>query len=76
MKTGWCLRYGTAAMGAVVVLVFGIVAGHGRLEAQTSGMPERFTALAVNTNNGGSTQVEIALDRWSTAEERARLVRR
>ena len=47
---------------------------HARLEAQTSGTPERFTALAANTNNGGTAQIEIAVDRWSTPAERARLV--
>ena len=45
------------------------------LSAQTSGTPERFTALAVNTNNGGTTPVEIAVDRWSTAAERGQLVK-
>jgi hypothetical protein len=45
------------------------------LRAQTSGTPERFTALAVNTTNGGTTPVEIAVDRWSTAAERAQLVK-
>jgi hypothetical protein len=71
MKTPWCLRYGSAA----VVLFAGLAVGHARLAAQTSGTPERFTALAANTNNGGTTQIEIAVDRWSTAAERATLVK-
>jgi hypothetical protein len=44
------------------------------LAAQTSGSPERFIALAVNTNNGGTAQVEIAVNRWSTDKERERLI--
>ncbi len=72
MKTASCFSYGSAA--AVAVLVAGIAAGHAGLEAQTSGTPERFTALAANTTNGGTAQIEIAVDRWSTPAERARLV--
>jgi hypothetical protein len=44
------------------------------LAGQTSGSPERFTAMAVNTDRGGTTQVEIAVDRWSTNAERSRLI--
>jgi hypothetical protein len=44
------------------------------LVAQTNGSPERFTAVAVNTDRGGTTQVEIAVDRWSTNAERGRLM--
>ena len=44
------------------------------LSAQTNGSPERFTAVAVNTDRGGTTQVEIAIDRWSTLAERSRLM--
>ncbi len=36
-----------------------MAAGYARLEAQTSGTPERFTALAANTTNGGTAQIEI-----------------
>jgi hypothetical protein len=43
------------------------------LHAQTNGTPERLTALAVNTN-GGTTPVEIAVDRWSTNAERNKLL--
>jgi len=58
----------------VAVFCVGLAAAHSHLGAQTSGMPERYTALAVNTTSGGTTQVEIAVDRWSTAAERAHLV--
>src|SRR5881227_3147132 len=44
------------------------------LTAQTNGSPERFTAVAVNTDSGGTTQVEVAIDRWSTMAERSRLI--
>jgi hypothetical protein len=47
--------------------------------AQTQGRPERFTALAVNMGSPpigppGATVVEIAVERWSTEAERARLI--
>jgi len=41
--------------------------------AQTQGAPERFTAMAVNMNRGGSGTVEIVINRWSTDSERNRL---
>jgi hypothetical protein len=44
------------------------------LTAQTNGSPERFTAVAVDTDRGGTTQVEIAIERWSTMAERSRLL--
>jgi len=59
----------------VGVGVIGMAIGSLPLTAQTSGSPQRFTALAVNTNNGGSTPVEIVVDRWSTDAERQRLVK-
>jgi len=46
-----------------------------RTGAQTLGSPERFTALAVNVTGGGTAQVEIAVDRWSTDAERGRLLK-
>jgi hypothetical protein len=42
--------------------------------AQSSTEGERFLAEAVNTDSGRSTQVEIAVDRWSTEAERSELV--
>jgi hypothetical protein len=47
------------------------------LRAQTAGAPEDFTALAVNMGNVGPTQpavVDISIRRWSSDEERNRLV--
>jgi broad specificity polyphosphatase/5'/3'-nucleotidase SurE len=42
--------------------------------AQTEGVAERFTALAVNMSNGGSGTIEMVVNRWSTEAERNRLV--
>lgn len=42
--------------------------------AQTNGSPERFTAMAVNMDRGGSNTVEIVVNRWSTDKERDRLL--
>ena len=45
--------------------------------SQTSGTPERFTAIAVNTGYPGrawTDRVEIVVNRWSTAGERERLL--
>jgi hypothetical protein len=59
--------------GAIVVAaVFTLIAP--RIAAQTLGSPERFTALAVNTTRGGTAQIEIAVNRWSTDAERKRLL--
>jgi hypothetical protein len=65
------------SIGSVVIMGAAIaaVAGASRLIAQTSGTPERFTALAVNTTQGGTAQVEIAIDRWSTDQERSTLLK-
>jgi len=73
MNTPWKLNYGSAVSAAVVAA--GLALGHGQVAAQTSGQPERFTAVAVNTTSGGTTQVEIAVDRWSTPAERATLIK-
>jgi hypothetical protein len=42
--------------------------------AQTMGEPQRFTASAVNMNNGGTGTLEIVVTRWSTDAERSNLV--
>ena len=41
--------------------------------AQTRGTPERFTAMAVNMDNGRTSTVEMVVNRWSTEAERQRL---
>src|SRR5262245_44354925 len=42
--------------------------------AQTEGSPERFTAMAVNMDNGRSSAVDIVVNRWSPESERQRLL--
>jgi hypothetical protein len=59
---------------SAVVIATAIALCSARVGAQTAGTPERFTALAVNVNRGGTAQIEIAVDRWSTDAERRRLL--
>jgi hypothetical protein len=62
--------------GAAALLAL-VAAGAALTAAQTSGSPERFTALAVNMSNVGRTgagTVEIVVNRWSTDAERDRLM--
>jgi hypothetical protein len=40
----------------------------------TAQPPERFTAAAINMNNGRAGSIEIVINRWSTAGERERLM--
>jgi hypothetical protein len=57
--------------GAVVL---GCLAVAGLLSAQSNTPTERFTAAAINTNNGAAGSVEFVVNRWSTDAERARLM--
>jgi hypothetical protein len=41
---------------------------------QTMGSPERYTATAVNMNNGRAGSIDITVDRWSTDKERDALI--
>ena len=55
----------------------GLAGGSALTVAQTSGAPERFTALAVNMSNvgrSGAGTIDIAVDRWSTDAERDKLL--
>ena len=62
-------------MKRLSVLILAAVAALGLITAaQTNGIPERFVALAVNMNNGGSGTIEMTVNRWSTEAERLRLV--
>ena len=54
-------------------LVIGYLAVAGVLSAQSNTPTERFTAAAVNTNDGAAGSVEFVVNRWSTDAERARL---
>jgi len=42
--------------------------------AQTSGEPERYSASAINTNNGTVNNIDITVNRWSTDRERDALI--
>jgi hypothetical protein len=44
------------------------------LRAQTLGAPERLTATAVNLDGGGTSTVELVINRWSTEAEHKRLL--
>jgi hypothetical protein len=59
-----------ATIGAFAAFItLGIAAA-----AQTSGVAERFTAMAVNMDGGGTATIEIVVNRWSTQAERNRLM--
>jgi len=55
-------------------LVLGCLAVAGLISAQSNPPAERFTAAAINTNNGAAGSVEFVVNRWSTDAERARLM--
>jgi hypothetical protein len=61
--TGWVL---IACISAAVLSV--------SASAQTSGTPERYTAVAMNTNNGSAGSIDITVNRWSTDKERDALM--
>lgn len=76
-RTAAAALIGAGGLGIGVAAIALLTAGATALGAQTSGSPERFTALAVNMSNigrGGSTTVEIGVTRWSTDAERDQLI--
>src|SRR4051812_5051996 len=42
--------------------------------AQTQGSSERFTATAVNMDNGRTSSVDVVVNRWSTENDRQKLL--
>ncbi len=44
------------------------------LHAQTNGATERYTALAINMERGTNGSMEIVVDRWSTDQDRDKLM--
>ena len=60
-----------AAMGLALISSIALSVGG---SAQTMGSPERFTAMAVNMDNGRTSSVDIVVNRWSTEAERERLM--
>jgi hypothetical protein len=63
-------RLAAAILGCASLFVLSLFAAG----AQTSGIPERFTATAVDQNGRGTTPIEIVVTRWSTDSERDRLL--
>jgi hypothetical protein len=56
---------------ALPILLLAVALGFSRASAQTA---ERFTAAAINMNNGAAGTIEIVVNRWSTDAERDRLM--
>jgi len=61
------------------VWLAGIVCGialliSGAASAQTIGTPERYTATAINTNNASTGTIDITVSRWSTDQQRDKLI--
>src|SRR4051812_5387925 len=63
-------RFLTAFATALVSAVLLTAAG----SAQTNGTPERFTATAMNMNNGRAGTIDITVNRWSTDKQRDQLM--
>jgi len=45
------------------------------VSAQTQGSPERYSASAINANNGSAGNIDITVTRWSTEQERESLIK-
>lgn len=77
---GWRWRSGRALVPGMVVLGLVLSCSSAQRGNGSGGDTERFTAFAVNLGSRGAVSggqagtVEIAIDRWSTPEETARLV--
>jgi len=56
-----------SALGVIALMAVAV-------SAQTMGTPERYTAAAVNMNNGTSGTIDISVDRWSTDKQRDKLI--
>ena len=63
------IRYTSSAVaiGSAALLTLG-------LSAQTMGSPERYTAAAININNGKADNIDITVNRWSTDKQRDALM--
>ena len=63
-------RYATLAIAAIssaALLALGA-------SAQTMGSPERYSAVAMNINNGRAGNIDITVNRWSTDKQRDALM--
>jgi len=58
----------------LVSFLVGAAALTGVAAAQTNGTPERFTATAMNINNGSAGNIDITVNRWSTDADRDKLM--
>ena len=58
----------------LVVAFAGALALTAAAAAQTNGVGERFTAVAVDMDRGTATPIQIAVERWSSDAERDRLL--
>jgi hypothetical protein len=56
-----------AAISSAALLTLGV-------SAQTMGTPERYTATAMNINNGQAGTIDITVNRWSTDKQRDALM--
>lgn len=59
--------FALAAFSSAAVLTAG-------LSAQTIGSPERYSATAMNINNGRAGNIDITVNRWSTDKQRDALM--
>ena len=59
----------------IVSFLVGAAALTGVAFAQTNGTPERFTATAMNINNGSAGNIDITVNRWSTDADRDKLMK-
>ena len=60
-------KLSVAALSSAALLTLGV-------SAQTMGSPERFTATAININNGQAGNIDITVNRWSTDKQRDALM--
>jgi hypothetical protein len=56
-----------AAISSAALLTLGV-------SAQTMGSPERYSATAINMNNGRAGNIDITVNRWSTDKQRDALM--
>ncbi len=59
--------FAIAVTGSAALLTFDA-------SAQTMGTPERFTASAININNGRADNIDITVNRWSSDKQRDALM--
>src|SRR5687767_8032584 len=63
-----------SAAGVIILLGVALFMLDAIPAAQTMGVPEHFTASAVDMNTGRTGRIEISVTRWSTPAERENLL--